>query len=97
MIRSFGDRATQDVYHGVNSRAARSIPPSVRRVAFRKLDMIEAATRLDDLRHPPGNRLEALRGARSGFHSIRVNDQYRLVFRWSSGEADEVRILDYHS
>ncbi len=65
-------------------------------VALRKLRMLDAATRLDDLRVPPGNRLERLRGDRSGQHSIRINDQWRICFRWDSGDAYDVEIVDYH-
>ena len=68
----------------------------IARVALRKLAMLDAADRLDDLRLPPGNRLEALRGNRSGQHSIRVNDQWRICFRWQDGDAFEVEIVDYH-
>jgi proteic killer suppression protein len=69
----------------------------VTRAALRKLDQINAATRLEDLRSPPGNRLEALRGDLRGLHGIRVNDQWRIVFRWSGEEARDVRLTDYHS
>ena len=65
--------------------------------ALRKLDMLNAATQLGDLRSPPENRLEALRGDYAGLHSIRINDQWRIVFRWESGDAQEVQIIDYHS
>jgi len=68
----------------------------VQNVALRKLRMLDAATRLDDLRVPPGNRLERLRGDRSGQHSIRINDQWRICFRWDSGDAYDVEIVDYH-
>jgi proteic killer suppression protein len=65
-------------------------------VARRKIRQLEIASRLDDLRIPPGNRLEALRGDRAGQHSIRINDQYRLCFRWSDGGAEDVELVDYH-
>ena len=97
MIASFGDRATEDLYHGRKSRAARRLPTDIVSIALRKLDMINAAGALQDLASPPGNRLEALRGNMRGYHSIRVNDQWRIVFRWSAGEALAVRIADYHS
>lgn len=96
MIRSFGDKLTADLYHGRRSAKIRRLDAAVARVAARKLDMIEAAGRLTDLRVPPGNRLEALRGDLDGLHSIRVNDQWRIVFRWSDGGADVVRFVDYH-
>lgn len=66
------------------------------KTALRKLDVLNAAAKLDDLKAPPGNRLEALKGALQGFHSIRVNDQWRLVFRWLDGKVEEVRLTDYH-
>jgi proteic killer suppression protein len=96
VIVSFGDGATEDLYHGVKSARARSIPASIVPVALRKLDAINAAHVLDDLRSPPGNRLEALKGNLSGYHSIRVNQQWRIVFRWEGNGAHEVRIEDYH-
>jgi proteic killer suppression protein len=96
MIASFGDRATEALYHGTAGKLTRRFPPDVVRTALRKLDMLNAAQTLGDLRSPPGNRLEALRGDLRGQHSIRVNDQWRIVFRWDSGDAHEVRILDYH-
>jgi proteic killer suppression protein len=96
MIGSFGDRATEALFHGEERGAIRRIPPSIRSAAIRKLDMLNAAHSLQDLRSPPGNRLEALRGNLSGYHSIRINDQWRIVFRWEGTEAHEVRIADYH-
>ena len=96
MIASFGDRATEDLYHGRKSGAARRLPADIVPVALRKLDMINAAQVLQDLASPPGNHLEALRGSLKGYHSIRINDQWRLVFRWTAGEAHEVRMADYH-
>ena len=96
MICSFGDQGTADLYHGATSRKARAFPKDIVPIVLRKLDMLNGAHTLLDLRSPPGNRLEALRGELRGFHSIRVNDQWRLVFRWSNGAAHEVRLLDYH-
>lgn len=96
MIASFGDLATADVYHGRPTRRVRKFPQDILQAAFRKLDSLNAAQALLDLRSPPGNRLELLRGQWSGFHSIRVNVQWRIVFRWSEGQAHEVRIIDYH-
>jgi proteic killer suppression protein len=96
MIHSFGDRLTEDIYHGRETRAVKRIAPDLRRRATRKLDMLEAAHRLDDLRSPPGNRLEALSADLRGFYSIRVTDQWRLVFRWERGAAEQVRLTDYH-
>jgi len=96
VIASFGDQATADLYHGVRSKKARAFPNDVVATAVRKLDMINGAHSLLDLRSPPGNRLEALRGSLRGHHSIRVNDQWRIVFRWSDGAAHDVRLADYH-
>lgn len=96
MIRSFGDKLTEDAYHGRRTKRVLKLDARLLRMAVRKLDMMEAAARLDDLRVPPGNRLETLRGDLDGLHSIRVNDQWRIVFRWSDGGADDVRLVDYH-
>lgn len=94
MIASFGDRATEALFHG--EKVPKRIPASIRSSALRKLDLLNGAHSLQDLRTPPGNRLEALRGRPRGSHSIRVNDQWRIVFRWRSGDAHDVRIVDYH-
>lgn len=96
MIASFGDQATADLYHGARTRRARSLPSDIRAIALRKLDMVNAARVLLDLRSPPGNRLEALKGDLRGLHSIRINDQWRVIFRWTEGAAHDVRVLDYH-
>ena len=96
MIIDFGDVATEDFFHGVASKAARKIPPNLGAVTHRKLDMLNAAHVLMDLRLPPANRLEALKGDLKGYYSIRVNEQYRVVFKWLEGNAYEVRIVDYH-
>ncbi len=97
MIVSFGDATTEALFHGESGRTTRTLPPDIRRTALRKLDMLNAATDLIDLRSPPGNRLEALRGDLRGLHSIRINDQWRIVFRWTANGPAEVRIADYHS
>lgn len=96
MIVSFGDRATEDLFHGRQSGRVRRYPAELVPSALRKLDMLNAARELHDLRSPPGNRLERLRGDLEGFHSIRINRQWRLVFRWRDAEARDVRIVDYH-
>jgi proteic killer suppression protein len=97
MIESFADKATENIFNGVNSVEARkSLPRELWRVAFRKLDQIDSASRLDDLLVPPGNRLESLKGERPGQHSIRINDQYRICFVWSEAAAAAVEIVDYH-
>jgi toxin HigB-1 len=96
MIASFGDKATEDLYHGRNTRRARRFPPDVVPVALRKLDVIRAAQRLLDLRSPPGNRLEAMKGDYLGWYSIRVNQQWRILFRWEQEAAHGVTLTDYH-
>jgi proteic killer suppression protein len=97
MIVSFGNAGTQDVFDGVNSRAARSVcPQSLWRLAARKLDLLDSVVRLDELRVPPGNRLEALAGSRAGQHSIRINEQYRICFVWTAAGPANVEIVDYH-
>jgi toxin HigB-1 len=96
MIRAFADDGTRDIWHGVNSKAARRIPKALWAVVRRKLDQIDAVTKLDDLRVPPGNRLRTLEGERAGHYAIRVNDQYRVVFRFEGRDAHEVRCTDYH-
>jgi proteic killer suppression protein len=94
-IRSFGDSATEDLFHGRNTSRARRFPSDIVRVALRKLDVLNGAHRLGDLRSPPANRLELLKGDYAGFHSIRVNNQWRLVFRWDDGP-HQVSLTDYH-
>lgn len=96
VIRGFGDQTTTDIFNGEDSKAARRIPKALWPVARRKLDMINAAQDLQDLKVPPNNRLEKLKGELEGFYSIRVNDQYRVIFRWDSGHADDVQLTDYH-
>jgi len=96
MIASFGDRATEDLYNGIASARARRFPKEIVAGALRKLDMLNAATSLLDLRSPPGNMLEALQGDLKGFHSVRVNKQWRVVFQWVGSDAQEVRLTDYH-
>ena len=96
MIVNFADKATEDIYHGTDSKAARQIPNTVWRIAARKLDMVNSAHDLRDLKIPPANRLEQLKGKLSGFHSIRINEQYRIIFRWDEGNARDVEITDYH-
>lgn len=97
MIRSFANTDTEDVFNGHSTKAARKICPDVLwSVARRKLDALDYAARLVDLRFPPTNRLEALKGHRKGEHSIRINDQYRICFRWSDTGPENVGIEDYH-
>jgi toxin HigB-1 len=93
MIKTWADREAEKVF---NNAVSRRLGPDVSRVARRKLKMLNAATTLADLRVPPGNRLEALKGSRNGQHSIRINGQYRVCFRWREGDAFDVEIVDYH-
>ena len=93
MIKSFADKATAAVFAG---EQVRRLPPEIQQAARRKLKFIDAATTLDALRVPPGNRLEALKGERKGRHSIRINDQWRICFRWEADGAALVEIVDYH-
>ena len=97
MIQSFKNIGSEDVYNGRNSADARRLlPRQLWSIAARKLDQIDAAVALDDLRVPPGNRLEALKANRLGEYSIRINDQYRICFKWSESRAEAVEITDYH-
>ena len=96
MIQSFGDEATADLFRERNTRAARRIPRDLWRGVQRKLKALDVAARLGDLTIPSGNRLEALKGDQVGRHSIRINDRYRITFRWEQGHAYEVCVEDYH-
>ena len=96
MIDSFGNALAEDLFFDRRSRATRSFPPELRRVARRKLLYLHDAADLRDLRVPPGNRLERLKGQLSGFHSIRINDQWGVAFRWSRGQVHDVQVIDYH-
>ncbi|MDP6386726.1 MAG: type II toxin-antitoxin system RelE/ParE family toxin [Planctomycetota bacterium] len=97
MIASFGDKQTEDLFHGRRTARTRRFPPDLTRLALRKLEVLNAASSVIDLRAPPGNRLEALKGDLQGFQSIRVNQQWRVIFRWQGSDAHEVRLIDYHS
>ena len=92
-IKSFRDRATEAIFNG---QFAKAFGPDVSKIALRKLTYLHAARQLDQLRIPPANRLEALKGDRRGQHSIRVNDQFRICFRWREGDAFDVELTDYH-
>ena len=96
MIESFGNRLAADLFDDKVSRTTREFPNELRRIARRKLLYLHDAAELKDLRAPPGNRLELLKGDFTGFHSIRINDQWRVVFIWNGGSPREVRIVDYH-
>jgi len=93
MIKDFKCKDTEKLFNG---KFIRKFPTDIQRVALRKLKMIDAATVLDTLKVPPGNRLEALKGNRQGQHSIRINDQWRVCFYWDQSNAFEVEIVDYH-
>ena len=93
MIKSFADKRTESLFNGVR---APGLPGDIQRVALRKLKMLHYAADLNDLRVPPGNRLEALKGDRAGQFSIRINDQWRICFAWRDGDACDVEIVDYH-
>lgn len=93
MILSYGCKETEKVARG---RLSRKLPSEIQRVAARKLKLLNDSVELNDLRVPPANRLEALKGSRKGQHSIRINDQWRICFRWDKGNASGVEIVDYH-
>ena len=93
MIKGFANAVAEDIYNGVRNR---KLPARLQRIAMRKLRYLANAADLNDLRVPPGNRLEKLSGDRKGQHSIRINDQYRICFCWRSGNAFDVAIVDYH-
>ena len=97
MIHAFKNLGTQDIFDGKDSKAARKIcPSSLWKRAFRKLDQLDSVTSLVDLKIPPGNWLEALKGDREGQYSIRINDQWRICFLWQDGDVLDVEIVDYH-
>ena len=96
MIADLGDDATEDLFHGNESARARRFPADLRPRAVRKLDLLNGAADVNDLRAPPSNHVEKLSGSLAGFWGIRVNDQWRIVFRWNDGSALDVRLTDYH-
>jgi len=96
VIQSFADETTADLFRERNSRSARRIPRDVWRSAQRKLKALDAAARLDDMKIPAGNRLEQLKGDQAGRCSVRINEKYRMTFRWENGNAYEVLVEDYH-
>ena len=96
MISSFGNKLTEALYHGTANKGLRRLPAEITKRALKKLDMINAAHDVLDLRSPPGNKLETLQGDLAGMFSIRVNDQWRIVFRWQDGNTYEVRLADDH-
>ena len=97
MIQNFKTRGTEDIFNGISSREARQTCPNVLwQVVVRKLDQLDSVEMLNELRIPPGNRLEQLSGERKGQYSIRINDQYRICFLWTGSGPDQVEIVDYH-
>ena len=96
MIGSFGNKTAEHIFHGIASKEARKLPAELHRAAVKKLDLLNAAADIADLRVPPGNQLEKLKGDRLGQYSIRVNDQFRICFRFANGAATDVEIVDYH-
>ena len=93
MIKFFSDKETEKIF---NRQFSSKLPQNIQRVARKKLAILDAAPRLNDLRIPPGNQLESLKGDRKGQHSVRINDQWRICFKWSDGDAKDVEITDYH-
>ena len=93
MLKTFRDKETEKIF---NRLVSRKLPQNIQHLARRKLIILDAVTELSALRVPPGNRLEALKGDRKGQHSIRINDQWRIYFRWKAGDAYDVEIADYH-
>ena len=97
MIVSFKDQATEDIFNGVNSKAARkTCPQTLWRITSRKLDLLDSVQQLEELKVPPGNRLEKLSGNRKAEHSIRINEQYRICFIWGKSGPINVEVTDYH-
>jgi len=97
MIRSFADKGSEDIFNGIDSKLARKkCPGHLKSIAFRKLDQLDSVVMLPELRIPPGNRFEALRGNREGQYSIRINEQYRICFSWTELGPIDVEVVDYH-
>lgn len=96
MIEILGNALAEDLFDDESSKATKALPPELHRAARRKLQYLHEAADLRDLESPPGNRLQGSSGGLKGFHSIRINDQWRVVFRWSGGNAFDVQIVDYH-
>lgn len=93
MIKEFGDKETEKIWNGIRSK---KLPSEIQNVARRKLRMLNNAVDINDLRIPPANRLEKLKGDLSEYHSIRINNQWRIIFKWLNNDAYEVKIVDYH-
>jgi len=97
MITAFGNKLAEDLFFDKRTKAVRQFSPDLYRVARRKLLYLHDAGEMNDLRLPPGNRLERLKGDLTDYYSIRINDQWRLIFKWTSGNASDVAVVDYHS
>jgi len=93
MILSFGDKNTESIWNGIR---VRNLPLEIQKIGRRKLRMLNNSHTINDLRIPPSNHLEKLSGDLNGFHSIRINDQWRIMFRWNEGQSEDVKITDYH-
>jgi proteic killer suppression protein len=93
MILTFGDKDTESIWNGIR---VKNLPIEIQTVGRRKLRMLNNSQSISDLRIPPSNRLEKLSGKSDGFYSIRINDRWRIVFKWSEGQSEEVKIVDYH-
>lgn len=96
MIRNFKSKAAEDIFNGIQSRLARKVPVDLHDRIRRLYDQINASTKIDTLRTPPGNNLEKLKGNLKNYWSIRVNKQWRIIFKWENGEAFDIDVLDYH-
>ena len=96
MIISFGNQGTADLFNGIETREAKKIPSEITKTALKKLDMLNAAEQLVELKVPPGNRLEALKGNLKYYYSIRINNRWRIIFQWDNGKVSQVQIIDYH-
>jgi toxin HigB-1 len=96
VIKTFADKETEDLFHGNKTNRTKHFPPNIIETTYRKFDILNAATTLQELQNVPGNRLEKLKGMLSGYYSIRINDQWRLIFVWADGNALSVKVTDYH-
>ena len=96
MIKSFGDKTTRDLFHGIASSRTRRFPIQIFEITLIKLDMLNAARSISDLKSPPGNKLEQLKGDLAGFYSIRINNKWRIIFNWIGSHAFNVLVTDYH-
>jgi proteic killer suppression protein len=96
MIKSFGNKLTEHLFHGISSKEVRGFPSSLIEITARKLDLLNAVLKLDDLRAPPSNQLKKLHGDLNDYYSIRINNQFRIIFVWNEGDVEQVKVVDYH-